>query len=50
MDYWPTIDRCSWELPEFYTLLRRGIEWCIDPVDAASEAARAEAAANAPEL
>ena len=50
MDYWPTIDRCSWELPEFYTLLRRGIAWCIEPVDVASEAARAEAAANAPEL
>ncbi len=50
MDYWPTIDRCSWELPEFYTLLRRGIAWCIELVDVASEAARAEAAANAPEL
>jgi type 1 glutamine amidotransferase len=26
-DWWPSIDRCSWDLPVFYTLLRRGIEW-----------------------
>lgn len=25
--YWPTIERGSWELDEFRTLLRRGIEW-----------------------
>jgi type 1 glutamine amidotransferase len=26
-DWWPTVDRCAWDLPVFYTLLRRGIEW-----------------------
>lgn len=27
MEYWPTIDRGSWESESFRTLLRRGIEW-----------------------
>lgn len=27
MDWWPTVDRCAWNLPVFYTLLRRGIAW-----------------------
>lgn len=27
MDWWPTIDRCAWDLPVFDTLLRRGLEW-----------------------
>ena len=27
MDYWPTVDRCAWELPVFYELLDRGIAW-----------------------
>jgi len=27
MDRWPTVDRCSWELPVYYELLRRGIGW-----------------------
>ncbi len=27
MDYWPTVDRCAWELPVFYQLLERGIAW-----------------------
>jgi len=27
VDEWPTTDRCSWELPEYYELLRRGIRW-----------------------
>lgn len=27
MQRWPTIERCSWELPVFYDLLRRGIGW-----------------------
>jgi len=27
MDEWPTIDRCSWELEEYYELLRRGLKW-----------------------
>ena len=26
-DWWPTVDRCAWDLPVFYTLLRRGLEW-----------------------
>jgi hypothetical protein len=26
-DYWPTIDRCAWELPVFYELLRRSLRW-----------------------
>lgn len=27
MDYWPTVDRCAWDLPVFYDLLNRGIAW-----------------------
>jgi hypothetical protein len=27
LDYWPTVDRCSWDLPVFRTLLRRGVAW-----------------------
>jgi type 1 glutamine amidotransferase len=26
-DWWPSVDRCAWDLPVFYTMLRRGIEW-----------------------
>lgn len=26
-DRWPRVDRCSWDLPIFYDLLRRGIVW-----------------------
>lgn len=26
-DWWPTVDRCAWDLPVFYTLLRRGLGW-----------------------
>jgi uncharacterized protein len=26
-EYWPTVDRCSWELPVFYELLRRSLRW-----------------------
>ncbi len=25
--WWPTVDRCAWDLPVFYELLRRGIDW-----------------------
>lgn len=28
MDFYPTIERGSWEAPEFYELLRRGIRYC----------------------
>jgi uncharacterized protein len=27
MDYWPSVDRCAWELPVFHELLRRGLAW-----------------------
>ncbi len=47
LDFWPTIDRCAWDLPVFYELLRRGIRWCIEPVDDASRQARQEAEADA---
>lgn len=26
-DWWPTVDRCSWNAPAFMQLLRRGIAW-----------------------
>ncbi len=32
MDYWPTVDRCTWELPVFHELLRRGIAWAKEPI------------------
>lgn len=28
LDWWPSVDRCAWDLPVFYELLRRGIAWC----------------------
>lgn len=27
MDYWPQVDRCAWDSPIFYELLRRGLHW-----------------------
>jgi type 1 glutamine amidotransferase len=30
-DWWPSVDRCSWELPVYYDLLRRGIAWACEP-------------------
>lgn len=27
LDWWPQVDRCAWDLPVFYDLLRRGIDW-----------------------
>lgn len=30
-DWWPTVDRCAWDLPVFYELLRRGIAWLKEP-------------------
>lgn len=50
MDYWPTIERCAWDTPEFYELLRRGLAWAMEPVEQASLAAAAEARENAPEI
>lgn len=29
MDWWPTVDRCAWDLPVFHTLLRRGLAWSM---------------------
>ena len=26
-DYYPNVDRCSWELPVFYEILRRSLRW-----------------------
>lgn len=26
-EWWPVVERCAWELPVFYDLLRRGITW-----------------------
>ena len=28
MDEWPTVDRCAWDQPVFYEILRRGIRYC----------------------
>lgn len=30
-DWWPTVDRCSWELDVYYELLRRGLAWAKEP-------------------
>lgn len=27
LEWWPAVDRCAWDLPVFYTLLRRGLDW-----------------------
>ena len=27
--YYPTIERCSWDKPQYYELLRRGIRWAL---------------------
>ena len=32
MDYYPQIERCSWEKPAFYELLRRGLRWCLGEI------------------
>jgi type 1 glutamine amidotransferase len=37
MDYYPKVERCSWELPQYYELLRRGIRWCLGEIEGASE-------------
>jgi hypothetical protein len=29
MDFYPKIERCSWEKPEYYELLRRSLRWAI---------------------
>jgi uncharacterized protein len=32
LDYWPSVERCAWDLPVFHDLLRRGIEWAKENV------------------
>jgi len=29
MDYYPVVERCSWEKPAYYEMLRRGIRWAL---------------------
>ena len=29
LDYYPNIERCSWEIPQYYELLRRAIRWSL---------------------
>lgn len=31
MDFWPQVDRCAWESPVYYELLRRGLNWAVQP-------------------
>ncbi|MBI1186030.1 MAG: ThuA domain-containing protein [Alphaproteobacteria bacterium] len=33
-DYYPAVERCAWNLPVFYDLLRRGIAWVKEPIEA----------------
>jgi hypothetical protein len=33
MEYWPTVDRCAWDLPVFHELLQRGIRWVKEPIE-----------------
>lgn len=32
LDWFPTIQRGAWDVPEYYTLLRRGIDWAKEPI------------------
>ena len=32
LDWWPSVDRCAWDLPVFYDLLRRGVAWLKEPL------------------
>jgi uncharacterized protein len=32
IDYYPAIERCAWDLPQYYELLRRGIHYCARAV------------------
>lgn len=36
VEYYPEIERCAWEKPEFYELLRRGIRYCAHGAGAAA--------------
>lgn len=37
-DWWPEVDRCGWQQPIFYDLLRRGIGWACEPAIARTTA------------
>lgn len=30
LDWWPSVDRCAWNLPVFHELLQRGIAWAAE--------------------
>lgn len=32
MEYYPTVERCAWDLDVFYELLRRGLKWAKEPL------------------
>jgi uncharacterized protein len=33
MDFYPRVERCSWERPQYRELLRRGIRWALSGLD-----------------
>ena len=33
MDFYPRVERCSWERPQYRELLRRGIRWALGALD-----------------
>ncbi|CAN7247605.1 ThuA domain-containing protein [Pseudoduganella sp. LjRoot289] len=37
MEHWPEVQRCAWELPVFYELLRRGISWSKEAAPIAAQ-------------
>ena len=43
LDFYPQIDRGSWDLPVYYDLLRRGLDWVKEPAIAKASAEAAKA-------
>ncbi len=41
LDWWPSVDRCAWDLPVFYDMLRRGIAWIKEHPAAVAAPAKA---------
>jgi type 1 glutamine amidotransferase len=33
MDFYPRVERCSWERPQYHELLRRGVAWALGELD-----------------
>jgi hypothetical protein len=33
VEFYPTIERGSWDKPEYYELLRRAIKYCVDRIE-----------------